>query len=110
MDKVARIGIRMADLLDREAFKEKLERNLVEKNRLFEKMYDTEGFTVEEIFEEYFEYGQQIAQYVCDTSVVLNDALDNNHRVLFEGAQGVMLDIDHGRTRSLHLLTQLLVV
>ena len=59
-------------------------------------MYDTEGFTVEEIFEEYFEYGQQIAQYVCDTSVVLNDALDNNHRVLFEGAQGVMLDIDHG--------------
>lgn len=47
-------------------------------------------------FEEYFEYGQQIAQYVCDTSVVLNDALDNNHRVLFEGAQGVMLDIDHG--------------
>ncbi|CEX87483.1 adenylosuccinate synthetase [Streptococcus pneumoniae] len=96
MDKAARIGIRMADLLDREAFKEKLERNLVEKNRLFEKMYDTEGFTVEEIFEEYFEYGQQIAQYVCDTSVVLNDALDNNHRVLFEGAQGVMLDIDHG--------------
>ena len=59
-------------------------------------MYDTEGFSVEEIFEEYFEYGQQIAQYVCDTSVVLNDALDNNHRVLFEGAQGVMLDIDHG--------------
>ncbi len=96
MDRSARIGIRMADLLDREAFKEKLERNLVEKNRLFEKMYDTEGFSVEEIFEEYFEYGQQIAQYVCDTSVVLNDALDNNHRVLFEGAQGVMLDIDHG--------------
>ncbi len=96
MDKAARIGIRMADLLDREAFKEKLERNLAQKNRLFEKMYDTEGFSVEEIFEEYFEYGQKIAQYVCDTSVVLNDALDNNHRVLFEGAQGVMLDIDHG--------------
>ncbi len=96
MDKAARIGIRMADLLDREAFKEKLERNLAQKNRLFEKMYDTKGFSVEEIFEEYFEYGQQIAQYVCDTSVVLNDALDNNHRVLFEGAQGVMLDIDHG--------------
>lgn len=96
MDKAARIGIRMADLLDREAFKEKLERNLVEKNRLFEKMYDTEGFSVEEIFEEYFEYGQQIAQYVCDTSVVLNDVLDDNRRVLFEGAQGVMLDIDHG--------------
>lgn len=46
--------------------------------------------------EEYYEYGQQMAQYVCDTSVVLNDALDDGRRVLFEGAQGVMLDIDQG--------------
>ncbi|MCP1126265.1 adenylosuccinate synthase [Bacillus sp. 3103sda1] len=96
MDKAARVGIRMADLLDREAFKEKLERNLAEKNRLFEKMYDAEGFNAGEIFEEYYEYGQRIAQYVCDTSVVLNDALDEGRRVLFEGAQGVMLDIDQG--------------
>ena len=66
MDKAARVGIRIADLLDRE------------------------------VFEEYYEYGQQIKQYVCDTSVLLNDALDNGKRVLFEGAQGVMLDIDQG--------------
>ncbi len=49
-----------------------------------------------DIFEEYYEYGQQIKQYVTDTSVILNDALDHGKRVLFEGAQGVMLDIDQG--------------
>jgi adenylosuccinate synthase len=96
MDKAARIGIRMADLLDREVFEEKLERNLAEKNRLFEKYYEVEGFTKEEILNEYYEYGQQVAKYVVDTSVVLNDALDDGRRVLFEGAQGVMLDIDQG--------------
>ncbi|MDN4071447.1 adenylosuccinate synthase [Fictibacillus terranigra] len=96
MDKAARIGIRIADLLDKEVFEEKLERNLAEKNRLFEKIYESEGFTKEEILDEYYAYGQQFAKYVCDTSVVLNDALDEGRRVLFEGAQGVMLDIDQG--------------
>ncbi|MED1865007.1 adenylosuccinate synthase [Fictibacillus nanhaiensis] len=96
MDKAARIGIRIADLLDREVFEEKLERNLAEKNRLFERIYESEGFTKEQILDEYFEYGQQIEKYVVDTSVVLNDALDEGRRVLFEGAQGVMLDIDQG--------------
>ena len=96
MDKAARIGIRIADLLDKEVFEEKLTRNLEEKNRMLERFYETEGFTMEDFFEEYYEYGQQIKQYVCDTSVVLNDALDEGRRVLFEGAQGVMLDIDQG--------------
>ena len=96
MDKAARVGIRIADLLDRDVFEEKLARNLEEKNRLLEKMYDAEGFKIEDILDEYYEYGQQIKQYVCDTSVVLNDALDDGRRVLFEGAQGVMLDIDQG--------------
>ncbi|MCM3138359.1 adenylosuccinate synthase [Bacillus safensis] len=96
MDKAARVGIRVADLLDREVFEEKLARNLEEKNRLLEKMYDTEGFKIEDILDEYYEYGQQVKNYVVDTSVVLNDALDEGRRVLFEGAQGVMLDIDQG--------------
>jgi adenylosuccinate synthase len=96
MDKAARVGIRVADLLDKEIFEEKLERNLKEKNRLLERIYETEGFKLEDIFDEYYEYGQQIKQYVVDTSVVLNDALDEGRRVLFEGAQGVMLDIDQG--------------
>ena len=96
MDKAARIGIRMADLLDKEIFEERLRINLEEKNRLFTKMYDAEALNFDDIFEEYYEYGQQIKKYVADTSVILNDALDAGKRVLFEGAQGVMLDIDQG--------------
>ena len=96
MDKAARVGIRIADLLDRDDFEEKLSHNLREKNRLLEKMYEVEGFELADILEEYYEYGQQIKKYVCDTSVVLNNALDDGRRVLFEGAQGVMLDIDQG--------------
>lgn len=96
MDKAARIGIRIADLLDKEVFETKLRMNLKEKNRLFEKMYDTEGFKIEDILEEYYGYGQELEKYVTDTSKVLNDALDQARRVLFEGAQGVMLDIDQG--------------
>ena len=96
MDKAARVGIRIADLLDREVFEERLRLNLEDKNRQFTKLYDANLMNFEEIFEEYYEYGQQIKQYVCDTSVLLNDALDNGKRVLFEGAQGVMLDIDQG--------------
>lgn len=96
MDKAARVGIRVADLLDKEIFAERLRINLEDKNKQFVKMYDSEPLNFEDIFEEYYEYGQQIKQYVTDTSVILNDALDAGKRVLFEGAQGVMLDIDQG--------------
>lgn len=96
MDKAARVGIRIADLLDRDVFAERLRINLEEKNRLFTKLYNAPTLSFDDIFEEYYEYGQQIKQYVTDTSVILNDALDNGKRVLFEGAQGVMLDIDQG--------------
>ncbi|HLR61227.1 MAG TPA: adenylosuccinate synthase [Lentibacillus sp.] len=96
MDKAARSGIRVADLLDKETFRTKLEQNLKEKNRLFEKVYEVDSMKIENILDEYYEYGQQMAEYVCDTSVVLNEALDDGRRVLFEGAQGVMLDIDQG--------------
>jgi len=96
MDKAARVGIRVADLLDKEIFEERLKVNLEEKNRLFTKMFDSEPLVFEDIFEEYYNYGQEIKKYVTDTSVILNDALDEGKRVLFEGAQGVMLDIDQG--------------
>ncbi|WP_413364166.1 adenylosuccinate synthase [Lysinibacillus sp. 3P01SB] len=95
-DKVARIGIRVADLLDKEVFEQKLRANVALKNKLFEKFYEVEGIPFEDIFEEYYGYGQEIAQYVTDTSKILNDVLDEGGRVLFEGAQGVMLDIDQG--------------
>src|SRR5699024_10665132 len=96
MDKAARCGIRVADLLDKDAFAAKLKQNLKEKHRLFEKVYEVEPFAIDDILDEYYEYGQRIAKYVCDTSVVLNDALDAGRRVLLEWSHGMMLDIDQG--------------
>ncbi|MFJ8264047.1 adenylosuccinate synthase [Rummeliibacillus sp. NPDC094406] len=95
-DKVQRIGIRIADLLDKEVFEEKLRNNLEIKNRLFTKFYEVEPLKFEDIFEPFYAYGQEIAQYVTDTSKVLNDVLDEGGKVLFEGAQGILLDVDHG--------------
>ncbi|WP_054951131.1 adenylosuccinate synthase [Numidum massiliense] len=96
MDKAARCGIRVADLLDKDVFQSKLKQNLEEKNRLLQRLYDSEGFDFEQVFTEYNAYADQLRPYVTDTSVVLNDAIDQGQRVLFEGAQGVMLDIDQG--------------
>lgn len=96
MDKAARIGIRIADLLDEQIFAERLKQNIHDKNELIVKVYQGEALDFDSIFEEYYAYGQEIAKYVTDTSVILNDALDQGKRVLFEGAQGVMLDIDQG--------------
>ena len=95
-DKVQRIGIRVADLLDKEVFEQKLRANLEMKNRLFTKFYEVEGLNFDDIFEKFYAYGQEIAKYVTDTSKVLNDVIDEGGKVLFEGAQGVLLDVDHG--------------
>lgn len=95
-DKMSRIGIRMCDLLDKTVFKEKLSQNLALKNAILTSVYDVEPLDGDQIFTEYYEYGQQLAQYVTDTSVLLNEAIDRGERVLFEGAQGNLLDIDHG--------------
>ena len=96
VDKYARIGIRMADLLDRDTFAQKLKQNLSLKNREIAMLYGGDEFTFDEIFEEYYNYGQELQKYVTDTSVIVNEAMSKNQKVLFEGAQGVMLDIDHG--------------
>jgi adenylosuccinate synthase len=96
MDKAARIGIRICDLLEKDIFEEKLRNNLREKNRLLEKFYEVEGFQAEDILEEYLQYADILRKYVTDTSVVLNDAIDAGKDVLFEGAQASMLDIDQG--------------
>lgn len=95
-DKVQRMGIRVADLLDKEVFEQKLRSNLEMKNRLFTKFYEVEPLHFDDMFEQFYEYGQQIAKYVTDTSKVLNDVIDSEGKVLFEGAQGVLLDVDHG--------------
>ena len=96
MDKAARIGIRMCDLLEKDTFAAKLKENLEQKNALFERIYDEKPFEFETLFDEYYEYGQQLKDYVTDTSVLVNDAINAGKNVLFEGAQGVMLDLDHG--------------
>ncbi|MCW4387621.1 adenylosuccinate synthase [Limosilactobacillus oris] len=96
MDKVSRVGIRMCDLLEKDTFETKLRRNLAEKNELFTKLYHVNPINFDDIFESYYEYGQELKKYVTDTSRIVNDALDNGQRVLFEGAQGVMLDVDQG--------------
>lgn len=96
MDKASRIGIRVCDLLEKDTFEEKLRTNLEIKNELFTKVYGKPALKFEDIFDKYYEYGQRMKKYVTDTSVLVNDALDQNKKVLFEGAQGIMLDIDEG--------------
>ncbi|MDF2651096.1 MAG: purA [Paenibacillus sp.] len=95
-DKFARVGIRIADLMDPEEFERKLRRNLKDKNRVLEKVYVADGFAIEDLLDEYLAIAEILRPYVTDTSVLLNDAIDAGKGVLFEGAQGVMLDIDHG--------------
>ena len=94
-DKANRVGIRIGELIDDEFFKEKLQEELENKNRYL-KMLGHEGFSFDEIYNEYKVYADKIRPYVCDTSVLLNDEILANKKVLFEGAQGVMLCMDHG--------------
>ncbi|MFC7678934.1 adenylosuccinate synthase [Paenibacillus sp. GCM10028914] len=96
MDKAARNGIRIADLMDAEEFEMKLRPLMKEKNEVIKYMYGGEELDVEETLAQYLAYAEEIRRYVRDTSVVLNDAIDADQKVLFEGAQGVMLDIDQG--------------
>ncbi|MFD0871786.1 adenylosuccinate synthase [Paenibacillus residui] len=96
MDKAGRNGIRIADLMDRQQFETKLRRLVKEKNDVIERVYGRQGLDADSILKEYLEYAEVIRLYVADTSVVLNDAIDLNKKVLFEGAQGVMLDLDQG--------------
>lgn len=96
MDKAARNGIRIADLMDAEEFELRLRHLMEEKNQVITQVYGAEPLDVEEILVKYLEYAEVLRGYVTDTSVVLNDAIDADSKVLFEGAQGVMLDIDQG--------------
>ncbi|MGM0881525.1 MAG: adenylosuccinate synthase [Bacillota bacterium] len=96
MDKAARNGIRIADLMDAEEFETRVRSIMVEKNQLIEQVYGSEPLDADKIVSEYLGFAEVLRPYVTDTSVVLNDAIDAGQKVLFEGAQGVMLDIDQG--------------
>jgi len=96
VDKAARMGIRMGDLLDERLFREKLEANLAFKNRLLRDFYDAETFGVEAILNQYLRYAGWLAPYITDTALLLHKWIESGYSVLFEGAQATMLDIDHG--------------
>ena len=95
-DKVNRVGIRMGDLIDPKLFAEKLATNLKLKNRLFEKYYGCEGFDYDEVLKEYTAYADRLRPYVKDTNYSANCYVAEGKKVLFEGAQATMLDLDHG--------------
>ena len=95
-DKVARDGIRVAELLHKEHFKEKLKKTVEEKNQLFVDLYKDEPVSWEEIYEEYCVYAEKISPFVCDTVDLMAKAIDDNKKILFEGAQGALLDVDFG--------------
>ncbi|MDR3600214.1 MAG: adenylosuccinate synthase [Desulfosporosinus sp.] len=96
MDKASRIGIRIIDLLDKEEFADKLRRNLVEKNNLFVKVYGKEALEFEGIYQTYLGYAERIRSMVADSSLAIDVSIRAGEKVLFEGAQGTLLDIDHG--------------
>jgi adenylosuccinate synthase len=95
-DKVARIGIRVADLLDPGIFRAKLEVALREKNQVLVKVYNRKAIDIDEVCTEYAGYAERLTPHIADTRLVLNQALERGDNVLLEGSQGTLLDVDHG--------------
>jgi adenylosuccinate synthase len=96
IDKFMRIGIRIVDLLDRDRFVKKLRQNIEEKNRILNRIYGETELDADKIAAEYEEFDKKIDPYITDTALYLQKALRENKAVLAEGAQGALLDVDHG--------------
>ncbi len=96
VDKMGRSGIRVGDLLTPEAFLEKLKANLGQVNFLLKNLYKAPTFRAEHVFTVYMKYAKILSRHIADTDVVINDAVARKRNVLLEGAQGTLLDIDHG--------------
>ena len=96
IDKFSRSGIRIVDLLDRTVFEEKLRANIEEKNAVLKKIYDHEELEIESIISEYLDFDVKIDPYIKDTTLLLNQAIAEGKSILMEGAQGALLDVDHG--------------
>ena len=95
-DKAGRRGLRVIDLLDLELLKKHVENACREKNMIAHALFNSEPLDADKMYEEYAEASRKLAPFVCDTAVLLNRAIAEGHSVMFEGAQGTMLDIDHG--------------
>ncbi|MCL5028381.1 MAG: adenylosuccinate synthase [Bacteroidetes bacterium] len=96
IDKYARKGIKIVDLLNRKVLEEKIRENLKEKNNLLKKVYEHEELDVEEIIKQYVEFDKAIDKYIKDVPAYLNSAIAEGKSILLEGAQGALLDVDHG--------------
>jgi len=95
-DKVARIGIRVGDLIDPDAFRARLGFVLPYKNKVLQQLYGLDPLDFDAVYDEYCRYGQRLAPFVRDTAGIVHDALERNEMVLLEGAQGCLLDLDAG--------------
>jgi len=95
-DKALRIGIRVQDVLDAKILRQKIEVALAEKNLWLERVYEAPTFDLEDVAERYEQYAKRLRPFIKDTSLLVDEALKDGKRVLFEGAQGTLLDLDHG--------------
>ena len=96
VDKMARLGIRVCDIFDKEEFRGRLGHTLKYKNLILREIFKHEGFKTEDILQEYLEYGRYLKPFVEDTPLLIHQALHEDKFVLFEGAQGTLLDVSHG--------------
>ena len=96
MDKMARSGIRVCDLMDKEVFADKLKSALEEKNLLLQAVYNSEGYDFAKLYDEYMVYSERLRPYVIDTGALLVEAIKDSKKIMYEGAQATFLDIDHG--------------
>ena len=95
-DKINRVGIRVQDLFDESILRQKVDAALDQKNHLLVKIFNRRAISADEIVEDLLSYAERVRPMVCDTGLLLNDALDKGEVVVFEGGQATMLDVDHG--------------
>lgn len=96
IDKFDRKGIRIVDLLNKDVLERKIRTNLEEKNNLLKKLYQHDGLNIDEMIQEYLKFDQKIDEYITDVPILLNNAINEGKNILLEGAQGALLDVDHG--------------
>jgi adenylosuccinate synthase len=95
-DRASRDGIRVIDLMEEEVFRRKLEENLAEKNYYLIHVLQEKGLELEPLYQEYMRYGERLRRYITNTSLVIAQQIKEGKKILFEGAQGTLLDVDHG--------------
>ncbi|MFC1924216.1 adenylosuccinate synthase [Chloroflexota bacterium] len=96
MDKVARLGIRAGDLMDKEGLLQRLRFVLEQKNKIITRVYGASPLALEEVYDQYCQYGERLAPFIVETELMVRQALDRGELILLEGAQGTLLDIDFG--------------